>query len=309
MQNVLVNVNGEISEAAQAKIPVFDRGFLYGDSLYEVARSYHGIFLHLEEHLKRMEQSAKLCRMVLAQSLELYQREILRTFKAFRALPGHGEGEAYCRIIVTRGVGKIGFGLSCLETPTQFVIIVQPVDAPTSKQMLQGLHLEVSGRLRNDRRALDPAMKSGNYLNSLLAYLDAAADGYDDALLCNSDGHVTEGTTFNIFYVKNRMIITPPLDVGILDGITRRHVITLARGAGFAVREVRFPRERLYEADEVFLTSSIKEVFPVTRIDKRLIGNGKPGPVTQQLHDVYQTTLPIPAGFKKSPLQNEKHAS
>lgn len=291
MRNVVVNVNGEISGRDEARVSVFDRGFLYGDSLYEVMRSYDGAFLYLEEHLRRLEHSASLCQMVLGQSLELYEKEIHRTLDAFRKMPGQAKNDAYCRIIVTRGVGKIGFGLSCLETPTQFIIIAQAIEAPTTEQYERGLKLKVSERLRNDPRALDPAMKSGNYLNSLLAYLEASARDYDDAILCNADGHVTEGTTFNIFYARNGIVATPPLDIGILDGITRHQVIRVAQGLKIAVREVRFPRERLYEADEVFITSTIKEVFPVTLLDDRKIGNGKPGALTRKLRDAYRKTI------------------
>ena len=135
-------------------------------------------------------------------------------------------------------------------------------------------------------------MKSGNYLNSLLAYLEATTAGCDDALLCNSDGHITEGTTFNIFYARNGILATPPLDIGILDGITRREVIKMALKMDIQVREVRFPRERLLEADEVFVTSSIKEVFPVTRMgsgnSKITIQSGKPGPLTLKLANGYK---------------------
>jgi branched-chain amino acid aminotransferase len=131
-------------------------------------------------------------------------------------------------------------------------------------------------------------MKSGNYLNSLLAYLEAAGDGFDDAILCNFDGHVTEGTTFNVGYIKRRCLATPPLDVGILDGITRRRLIRIAREIGLEVREVRFPKERMYEADEVFLSSTIKEAFPVTRLDQKRIGDGKPGAWTRKLQKAFR---------------------
>jgi branched-chain amino acid aminotransferase len=293
MQNALVNVNGKISSVNDAEVSVFDRGFLYGDSLYEVARSYDGVFFYLDEHLERLEASAKLCDMTLGQTTAQYRREIYDTFETFRKQPGMAKAEAYCRIIVTRGVGRIGFGLNCLQTPSQYVILMLPVDdfVPTREKFQKGMKLKVSCRLRNDRRALDPAMKSGNYLNSLLAFLEVSREGYDDALLCNADGHMTEGTTFNIFYVRKGIIATPPLDVGILDGITRRHVIQMARGAGFPVREVRFPSERLHEADEVFATSSLKEVFPVTQIDHVKIKGGKPGPITLRLHEVFQTMI------------------
>ncbi len=291
MQNVIVNVNGQIIQPAESEKPqisVFDRAYLYGDSLYEVIRTYNGKFFGLAEHLTRLEKSAALCRMVLGQPLSLYRQEIERTLEKFKeTLKARGQGgnipEAYCRIILSRGEGEIGFGLSCLTSPTRFVIIVQPLDEPTAEQTRKGMSLKIVDRLRNDPRALDPAMKSGNYLNSLLAYLEATSEGYDDALMCNADGHLTEGTTFNLFYIRRGIIATSPLEIGILDGITRSSLIELAESLEIPVRVARFPRERLYEADEVFLTSTIKEVFPITRVDGRAIGNGKPGPITMQL--------------------------
>jgi len=289
--NILINVNGQFFSADQAKVSVFDRSYMYGDSLYEVARTYGGRFFELESHLVRLAKSAELCHMVLGQKLSTYQEEILKTLAEWKKRDGNQKREAYCRIIVSRGEGRIGFGLSCLTTPTRFTIIVQPLEPPTAAQFEKGFSFQVAKRLRNDPRALDPAMKSGNYLNSLLAYLEAAAEDYDDALLCNAEGHVTEGTTFNIFYIRRGIIATPPLDIGILDGITRREVMHMARDLGFEIREVRFPKERLYEADEVFMTSSIKEVFPVTRIDGRKIGNGTPGKQTRRLHDKFNELI------------------
>jgi len=291
MQNAIINLNGTILNPDDAKVSVFDRSFLYGDSLYEVVRTYKGQFFLLDDHLKRLENSARLCRMTLSQTLSHLRQEINRTFLQFRTQPGHDKTEAYARIVISRGVGKIGFGLSNLMTPTQYVIIVQPVDPPTAAQMKKGLTLQISHRVRNDQRALDPAMKSGNYLNSLLAYLDATEKGFDDALLCNADGHLTEGTTFNIFYVRRGIVATPPLDVGILDGITRRHAMQLAAKLGIPVREVRFPKERLVEAEEVFLTSSVREVMPVHRIDDKTIGTGSVGPITQKLQDAYKNAI------------------
>jgi branched-chain amino acid aminotransferase len=290
-KNILLNVNGQFFSADQAKVSAFDRSYIYGDSLYEVARTYGGRFFELEGHLVRLAKSAELCHMVLGQKLSTYQEEIHKTLAEWKKMEGNQKREAYCRLIVSRGEGRIGFGLSCLTSPTLFTIIVQPLEPPTPEQFQKGFSFQVSKRLRNDPRALDPAMKSGNYLNSLLAYLEATAEGYDDALLCNAEGHVTEGTTFNIFYIRRGIIATPPLDIGILDGITRREAIHMARGLGFDVREVRFPKERLYEADEIFMTSSIKEVFPVTRIDGRKIGNGTPGKLTRKLHDEFNQLI------------------
>src|SRR6185295_7840078 len=218
MQNALVNMNGQIVAAQQAHVSVFDRSYLYGDSLYEVVRSYRGKFFGLHDHLVRLAASAELAHMTLNQPLDLYRQEIERTYEAFRA--AGGGGEAYARIIVSRGTGKIGFGLNCLPSPTQFTIIVQPLEAPNAESFAKGFKLTIVDRLRNNPRALDTAMKSGNYLNSLLAYLEAGADGFEDALMVDGEGFVTEGTTFNICYVRRGIVAPPPLDVGILDGIT-----------------------------------------------------------------------------------------
>ncbi len=303
MQNAIINVNGRIlgpdavsgeeSEFGNgAKVSVFDRGYLYGDSLYEVVRSYGGKFCYLDEHLKRLEKSAGLCRMTLNQSLVHYQEEMNRTLQVFRKYPGNENTEVYARLIVSRGVGKIGFGLSCLLSPTQYTIIIQPVEPPGVAQFEKGLKLRISKkRIRNDPRALDPAMKSGNYLNSLLAFLEAEEEGFSDAILCNAEGYVTEGTTFNIFYARRGIIATPPLNIGILDGITRKKVIQIAASLDLPLREIRFTPERLYAADEVFLTSSIKEVFPITQIDDKKIGEGRPGPFTRKFQDHYRKSL------------------
>lgn len=292
MQNAIINVNGQILGPTEAKISVFDRGYLYGDSLYEVARTYDGKFYLFDEHLKRLQKSAQLCKMKLSQTLQTYHDETYRTLAAFRGLSeANSKADVYARLIVSRGSGRIGFGLSCIETPTLYTIIVQPIEPPTAQQIRKGLTVKISERHRLDPRALDPAMKSGNYLNSLLAYLDASEQGFADALLCNADGHLTEGTTFNIFYIRRGILATPPLDIGILDGVTRRKVLELAREMGMPIREVRFPRERLYEADEAFLSSSIREVLPLTQVDEVRIAQGECGPLTQKLLAAYRQAV------------------
>lgn len=306
MQNTIVNVNGQIQTFDPAKahldyrISTFDRSYLYGDSLYEVARTYGGRFFALDEHLRRLELSGHLCKMEFKQSLAHYKAEMQRSlelfYKELGQRPGPGAPEAYCRIVISRGEGKIGFGNNCVASSTLYTIIVQKLDEPSSEQLAKGYKMQISRRLRNDPRALDPAMKSGNYLNSLLAYLDAAEERFDDALLVNYDDFLTEGTTFNLFYVNRGIIATPPLDIGILDGITRRKLIDLAREIGLEVREVRFPRERLYEADEVFLSSTIKEAFPITQVDEHKIGKGKPGPITMRLRAEFQKRVKAEMG-------------
>ncbi|NDD92479.1 branched-chain-amino acid aminotransferase [bacterium] len=299
--SAVLNVQGKLYFPGQDAISVFDRSYLYGDSLYEVVRSYQGKFLaeQMDAHLERLEASAKLCHMTLTQSREEFRREMERTLQYFHQQSfgkDRASGrklDAYCRIVVSRGVGKIGFGKSQLLSPTLFSIIVQPVDTPTEAAHQKGLQLQVVERYRNHPKALDPAMKSGNYLNSLLAFLEANAAGFEDALLADFEGNLTEGTTFNLFYARRGIICTPPLDVGILDGITRRTVIRLARENHFEVREVRFPKQRLYEADEVFATSTLKEVMAVTKIDQYKIGKGTPGPITQKLRKAFQDDIEL----------------
>lgn len=291
MQNAIINVNGAILSPDAAKVSVFDRGYLYGDSIYEVIRSYNGKFFLLDEHLERFGKSALLCHMNLSQNLSHYKDEIYRTFEAFRKKPENKKLEAYARLMVSRGYGKIGFSTTSLLSSPQYVIIIQPVEVPSRAIYQSGVRVQIAHRLRNDRRALDPAMKSGNYLNSVLAFLDAEKAHFSDSVLCNSEGHITEGTTFNLFYVRRGIVATPPLDIGILDGITRRFVLRLLNELKIPLREVRFPAQKLYEADEVFLTSSIKEVLSITQVDDHKIGKGVPGPITQKLHEAYKNAV------------------
>lgn len=291
-----VNVNGELAPAGEAKISVFDRSFLYGDSLYEVARTYDGKLFRLKDHLDRLASSAKLCRMNLSHSLEHYGQEMTRTVEAFKksylARQSTASGtsgrvpELYVRLIVTRGLGKIGFGEENLLAPTQYVILVMPAPLTSPAVWEKGLHLQIAERARNSPRALDPAMKSGNYLNNLLAYLEKK--NASDAILCDLEGNVTEGTTFNIFYVKRGIVVTSPLDIGILDGITRRLLLSILPKSGIPVREVRFPASRLLQADEVFATSTLKEVMPVTMINDGLVADGKPGALTRRCQALFQ---------------------
>ena len=282
-RGTLINLNGEIIPISEAKVSVFDRSFLYGDSLYEVVRTYQGKPFRLKEHLKRMEKSAALCQMKLSQPASLFESQILRSIEAFRKQKGHEQDDVYVRIIVSRGSGKIGFGLGGIETPTLYVIIVEPISLFPNKKFNTGAKLQISKRIRNHPKALDPAMKSGNYLNSLLAYLTAAEAGYDDALMLDQQGFLTEGTTYNLFYVNRGIVGTAPLDVGILDGVTRRAILNLCIEMRIPLREVRFPKNYLYEADEVFISSSLKEVMPVLNLDGKKIANGKPGQVTTAL--------------------------
>lgn len=287
MSKAVINLNGTLVSPERAHVSVYDRSFLYGDSLYEVLRTYEGRLFAMEDHLDRLFHSAQLAHFSVQQSRDHLRQELERTVEEFRRREAT---EAYCRIVVSRGHGRIGFGLNCIDSGTFYVIYVEPLRVPTQQEFERGYRLQVSSRLRNDPQALDPAMKSGNYLNSLLAYLEATEQGFDDALLCR-DGFVTEGTTFNIGYIKKQTVVTPPLGVGILEGITRRRTIELALEMGLKVREVEFPPVRLLEADEVFLTSTLREVFPVTQVDDVKIGRGGAGPITRKLAEGFRTWI------------------
>jgi branched-chain amino acid aminotransferase len=290
-RSTVVSINGQFVPAAEATVSAFDRSFLYGDSLYEVVRTYQGKPFRLKEHLKRLEKSAALCQMQFSQTMEEYEREMLKAIDRYRAQPGKQNEDVYVRLVISRGSGKIGFGLANVETPSLYVIYVEPISMFPNKPFEQGSKLQISARTRNLPNALDPAMKSGNYLNSLLAYLTAARAGYDDALMLDYQGFMTEGTTYNIFYVNRGIVATAPLDVGILDGVTRRALINLCIELAIPCREVRFPKEYLYEADEVFVSSSLKEVLPVLDLDGRKIGGGKAGPVTLRLKEAFDALV------------------
>jgi len=283
MKSPLINLGGELLEPEKAFVSVYDRSFLFGDSLYEVLRTYEGLPFELTSHLERLQKSADLCRFQEALPLLAYRTEILRTLKAFQDRAKDPKADAYIRIVVSRGVGKMGFALTNIRSGPHFVIYCEPIEPFVSADPNQGLKLRVVDRFRNDPRALAPAMKSGNYLNSLLAYLEAREVGADDAILPDSQGFITEGTTFNLFFVKDGIVITSPHEVGILDGISRRWILKICESLRIPTRIARFPKERLYDADEVFASSTLKEAFPVVSVDGNLIRGGKPGPLTLRI--------------------------
>lgn len=290
-RGTIVSINGVFVPVSSAVVSVYDRSFLYGDSLYEVVRTYSGKPFRLKEHLKRLEKSAVLCQMQFSQTLDEYESAILAAIDRFRAQPGKSKEDVYVRLVVSRGSGKIGFGLKNLETPTVYVIYVEPISMFPNKPFDQGCHLQISERIRNHPAALDPAMKSGNYLNSLLAFLSAADQGFEDALMVDQQGFLTEGTTYNLFYVNRGVVATSPLDVGILDGVTRKAILNLCIESGLPYREVRFRPDYLFNADEVFVSSSLKEVLPVLSINHKKIGHrshrGLPGPITKKLKESF----------------------
>jgi branched-chain amino acid aminotransferase len=280
---ILCNVEGRLVPPEEAFVPVLDRGFLYGDSVYEVVRTYAGRPFELDRHLLRMERSAERIGLSLPPRASVVA-ELARTLDAAR------NPESYARIVVSRGEGQFGLGAH-LATGHRLVIIVRPLPAIPAEQYERGLTMAIARTRRNPPQSLDPALKTGNYLNNILALREAHQAGADDAILLDLQGRVTEATTSNVFFVQHGMLVTPPLALGMLEGVTRAVAIEVARDEGLMVREEPHGPEALAAADEVFLTSTLREVMPITQLvflessgeQKRAVGNGQPGPIAQRM--------------------------
>jgi len=259
---------------------VFDRGFLYGDSVYETIGTAYGRLFAANDHLERLERSAMRIGLRVPPRAEI-ERAIAATIEAA------GNTETRVRVILTRGSGKLDLDPASVDD-TQLVVIVFPLGAPTPEMYAKGVAVAVVSITRNSPSAIDPAVKSGNYLNNVLALGEARrrCRAYE-AILCGADGTIAEGSTSNIFVVMGGEVRTPPLEVGILDGITRAKVLELCRKNGIRLVETRLFPSELRAVDEAFITSATRGVLPVTTIDEKAVGAGVPGPVTQKLMSLY----------------------
>jgi len=271
-----IYLNGEYVSEEEAKISVFDHGFLYGDGVFEGIRAYGGKVFKLEEHLKRLYDSARAIALKIPLSKEEMKGKVLETLRRNKLK------DAYIRLVVSRGKGDLG--LDPLKCPhPEVIIIAHKISIYPEELYEKGLEVVVVSTRRNIPSALDPCVKSLNYLNNILAKIEANYKGVPEAIMLNKDGYVAECTGDNVFIVKNKVLITPPTWVGILKGITRDVVIHLARKEGISVREEVFTPAELYASDECFLTGTAAEVIPVTRVDGRIIGEGKVGEITKKL--------------------------
>jgi len=279
----LVCIDGKTMRGTMATVPVLDRGFLYGDSVYEVIRTYGGRPFAVSEHLDRLQRSARRLHIDLPERAWL-EDQVDRTIAESK------NPESYCRIIVTRGSGPITLDPTRAEKPMT-VILVKELESFDRWMYEEGISLYVPDIRRNPPSALDPAIKSGNYLNSVLALGEARRAGYDDALLLGTDGVVTESTSANVFayYKKENTFCTPALAAGILEGVTRGLLLKLAKQAGIDCRECDLSLEELLVADEVMLSGTLKEVMPVAEIGGERIGDGNPGPVAKKLLGMLRT--------------------
>jgi branched-chain amino acid aminotransferase len=274
-----VYIDGQIMPPEEAKVSVFDRGFLYGDSVYEVTRTFSGRPFLLDEHLTRLEHSAAGIGMQPPprEQIEQAVRDTLRA----------GDNpESYIRIVLTRGEGELGLDPALADRP-RLVIIVRPTQGPDPRFLDDGVDVVIVNVRRNLRSAIDPNVKSGNYLNNVLALGEAKQRGGYEALMCDHEGHLAECSTSNIFLCHAGIVRTPALAIGILDGITRRKVMQLGRAYGITIEEATLVPEDLRGAEEAFLTSSVRGILPVTRVDGKPVGDGLPGPITRRLIGLY----------------------
>ncbi len=256
----LCNIDGVITQEPVGRVPVSDRGFLFGDSVYEVIRVHDGTPLFWDEHWSRLSRSAAGLMMALDVDEHVIARRIHETVTAA------DHGDSYVRVVVTRGVGDApNIDLAYANSPQTWVILVRPLELAAGKPV----HLRIVERVRNDRRALDPAVKSGNYLNNVLALAEARSQGATDCVMLNTDGAVTEASTANLFALRQGAWCTPPLGAGILAGITRRAILDLLAEDGQRVCEHPLTREDLMAADELFLCSTLRDISPVSHLDGR----------------------------------------
>jgi branched-chain amino acid aminotransferase len=284
----VVAIDGSLSPPEGAKVSVYDRGFLYGDAVFEVLRTYGGVPFALGEHLARLGRSADRVAIALPVDQAALRGEVER------AVAAAGNDESYVRIVVTRGSGPLSLDPDTAGTPLR-VILVEPVTAPPRELYARGI---VAVTVRT-RRVVDDTAAAGakvsNYLPNLLALRQAKAQGGGEALVVDALGHVVEGASSNVFVVAGGRLATPPESAGILAGITRAYVLGAAGRLGIGVDERALRPEDLYGAEEVFITSSIREVLPVVRVDQATIGTGAPGPVTRALHRAFRAAVGLGA--------------
>jgi len=267
----------EIVPVEEARVSVFDHALLYGDGVFEGIRIYNGKIFKELEHLRRLAESAKSIRLDLPMTLD----EISEAMYATMAANGI-TGDGYIRLLVTRGVGLLGISVTHTACPT-VIIITDKIALYPPEVYERGLRCIVSSICRNHPNSTSPRVKSLNYLNNVMAKLEAKDAGTDEAIMLNHEGHVTECTGDNIFLIRDGKIYTPPTSEGILEGVTRELVMELARKRGYSVTEKVLVRHDLYICDECFATGTAAEVVPITEINKRPVGNGKPGRITMQL--------------------------
>jgi len=281
-----VFIDGKLYAERDAKISVFDHGLLYGDGIFEGIRAYNGRVFKLKEHLDRLFCSAKALLLEIPMTHAQLTRAVVETCRANRVRNG------YVRLLVTRGVGTLGLNPNRCKRPS-VIIIAGSIQLYPPELYERGMEIVTVPTTRNLHSAVNPAIKSLNYLNNILAKIEANTAGVEEAIMLNAEGYVAECTGDNLFLVKAGQLFTPPLYAGALYGITRATVMDLAREAGVSVTETNLTRYDVFNADECFLTGTGAEIVPVVKVDGRVIGSGRPGALTRRLTERYHALTQV----------------
>jgi branched-chain amino acid aminotransferase len=277
-----VYVNGKIAPAAQAAIPVYDHGFLYGEGVYETLRTYNRVPFLYDGHCRRLRASAGHIALAVPFTNEQLLEWISETIAAAGEM-----ADAYIRVLLTRGVGELTYDVQSTPVPS-LVIIVKPLDEPAARVFTEGIRLALVPILRNHPGSVNPIIKSNNLLNNALAMQEANRRGAEEGLMCNYRGELSECSQANFFMVRGGVAFTPQSGAGLLEGLTRSFLFDVGKDVGVEVREERLFPQDLETADEAFITSTTRELSPVTRIDDHVVGSGKPGAVTLKLLEGYR---------------------
>ena len=277
-----VYVNGTITPAEHAVVPVYDHGFLYGEGVYETLRTYHRVPFLYDRHVRRLRASADRLRLLVPFDDDALAGWVQDTIVAAGEL-----NEAYVRVLLTRGVGELTYDLGATPAPS-LVIIIKPLEEVPAQVDREGIMISLVPILRNHPGSVNPIIKSNNLLNNAIAMQQANQRGAEEGLMCNYRGELAECSQSNFFMVRDGVLLTPPSDAGLLEGITRAFLFDLARAAGIEAREQVLRPADLDTADEAFITSTTRELSPVVRIDERVIGSGKPGKLTLDLLSRYR---------------------
>ena len=276
-----VNVNGRIVDREHAVVSVFDHGFLYGEGVYETLRTYNGQPFLFDRHMRRLRNSAGMIALPIPLADGEIEARFCETLNAAGLRGGPGQ-EAYIRLMVTRGVGDLSYDPSVCPT-SSLVVIVKPQVDPRPEAFERGVRVALVSTVRNHPGSVNPLIKSNNLLNNAIAMQEAFRRGCYEGVMRNYRGELAECTTANIFVVKGRTALTPPLDAGLLPGITREVLFEIGAERNVPVREAVLKDEDLFGADEAFLTSTTREIVPIVQVDDRKIGSGTPGPITRTL--------------------------
>jgi branched-chain amino acid aminotransferase len=277
-----VYVNGIIKPAAEAVIPVYDHGFVYGEGVYETIRTYNQVPFLFDQHMRRLRASAQH----LSLDVPFEDATMAKWIEETAAAAGD-IGEAYIRILLTRGVGELSYDMHATPAPS-IVVIVKPLDPVPPRVDNAGITISLVSIVRNHPGSVNPAIKSNNLLNNALAMQEAHRRGGEEGLMCNYRGELSECSQSNFFMVRGGVVLTPRSEAGLLEGITRAFLFEVGRRAGIDVRDATLHPADLDTADEAFITSTTRELSPVVRIDDRVIGSGKPGPITRALLESYR---------------------